>query len=112
MLSKTIHGEKVFGINIDDKTRCAHYFSDLDIIALKFKCCEKWFPCFQCHLETVSHKPEVWTQKEFEKLVVLCGNCGNKLSANEYFSCASNCPQCSAKFNPGCAAHYHLYFET
>jgi uncharacterized CHY-type Zn-finger protein len=25
--------------------------------------------------------------------------------------CDSICPRCAGAFNPGCANHYHLYFE-
>lgn len=35
---KTVHG-----ISVDDKTRCEHYHSLLDIIAIKFKCCGKYY---------------------------------------------------------------------
>lgn len=109
---KTIHGVEVQGVNVDSQTRCAHYHSEIDIIAIKFKCCEKWFPCFECHSETTEHKPEVWKAEEYETPAVLCGNCGNQLSVAEYLDCNSACPNCRHAFNPGCARHYHLYFES
>jgi uncharacterized CHY-type Zn-finger protein len=40
----------------------------------------------------------------------LCGNCGNQLSVDEYMKCDSQCTRCEARFNPGCANHYDLYF--
>jgi len=42
---------------------------------------------------------------------VLCGSCGEVLRIEDYLASDSTCPNCSAAFNPGCATHYHLYFE-
>lgn len=108
---RVIHGEKVFGGLVDDETRCAHYHSDPDIIAIKFKCCGKWFPCRQCHDEGENHDAEVWQQREFSYCVVLCGACGEQLSVDRYLRCENKCPACLSSFNPGCSKHYDLYFE-
>ena len=54
-VSITIHGKVV-----DDNTRCTHYHSALDIIAIKFKCCGKYYPCYQCHEETAGHAALAW----------------------------------------------------
>jgi uncharacterized CHY-type Zn-finger protein len=108
---RIIHGEKVFGLNVDAETRCAHYHSPIDIIAIKFKCCAEWFPCYECHLELREHAAQAWTRDEFETPAILCGACGYQLTINEYLSCDSTCPNCRRQFNPGCAKHYHLYFE-
>ena len=108
---RLIHGETVAGIEVDAQTRCAHYQSELDIIAIKFKCCGRWFPCYECHAECVGHAPEVWANGEFDANAILCGGCGHQLRINEYMNCDSVCPRCENKFNPGCAGHYHLYFE-
>lgn len=102
---------KVEGIKVDSSTRCEHYHSEIDIIAIKFKCCERWFPCFECHAILTNHPPQVWGKNEFEMKAILCGNCEHQLTINEYFACRSICPNCSHQFNPGCANHYHLYFE-
>lgn len=109
---KIIHGTEVCGTKVDAQTRCAHYNSDVDIIAIKFKCCAKWFPCFECHAETTAHSPEVWAVGEFDTPAVLCGGCGHQLSVAEYLECDSICPKCRREFNPGCARHYNLYFES
>ena len=106
-----IHNVNVAGIGVDDRTRCAHYHSERDIIAMKFKCCGEWFPCFECHAELAAHAPQVWPRTEFDVKVVLCGGCGHQLSVREYLDCVSTCPNCSRQFNPGCASHYELYFE-
>lgn len=107
-----IFGESIFGIDVDPQTRCSHYKSELDIIAIKFKCCEKWFPCYECHSEIANHSPALWPKNEFDSPAILCGACGYQLTINEYFSCDSTCPKCERGFNPGCANHYHLYFGT
>ena len=111
-MNKLIHGEKVIGIDVDDETRCAHWHGELDIIAIKFKCCAAWFPCYECHAECAGHTPEVWADGEFDANAILCGGCGHQLKIDEYLNCDSICPRCDSKFNPGCAKHYHLYFES
>ena len=108
---RMIHGEGVFGALVDEQTRCAHYSSPLDIIAIKFRCCGEWYPCFECHQEAANHDAEVWPLEEFLEKAVMCGSCGYQLSVSEYLKCENSCPTCAAAFNPGCANHYHLYFE-
>lgn len=106
-----IGGINVFGKPVDEQTRCVHWHSQLDIIAIKFKCCEEYYPCFSCHEEVATHKPEVWPKAEFNQKAILCGVCGKELSIDEYMSSNHSCPHCKSAFNPGCAKHYHLYFE-
>ena len=108
---RLIHGVSVVGSDVDAQTRCAHWRSELDIIAIKFKCCGEWFPCFECHAECAGHEPEVYARDEFDMPAVLCGNCGHQLTVREYLQSGTRCPLCKSKFNPGCANHYHLYFE-
>ncbi len=97
---------------IDDYTRCSHYHSELDIIAIKFKCCDTYFPCYECHQETENHLPKTWNKSEFNKLAILCGECKQEMSINQYLNSEDSCPYCKASFNPKCKNHYHLYFET
>jgi uncharacterized CHY-type Zn-finger protein len=47
----------VKGVEVDSKTRCRHYHSEKDIIAIKFKCCAVYYPCHFCHEETAGHEP-------------------------------------------------------
>ncbi len=108
---ENIHGHDIHGVGIDPKTRCAHYPTGLDIIAIKFRCCGHWFPCFECHTETARHQARVWPRNERNTKAILCGACGRQLSITEYFESSSACPSCGAQFNPGCQNHYHLYFE-
>lgn len=107
-----IRGINVFGKPVDNQTRCVHWHSELDIIAIKFKCCDKYYPCFSCHEEEADHKHQVWPKAEFDQKAILCGVCGNELSIKDYMASNKTCPHCKSGFNPGCSKHYHLYFET
>ena len=102
---------RVVGIDVDAQTRCAHYHSPLDVVALKFKCCGVWHPCIDCHRALADHAPLPWPMAERSAEAVLCGMCGSRMSIAAYLDCANACPHCGAAFNPGCAAHHHLYFE-
>ncbi|MGQ0541717.1 MAG: CHY zinc finger protein [Blastocatellia bacterium] len=110
-MPELIHGEKVYGVEVEERTRCAHWKSDLDIIAIKFKCCGLLYPCFECHLAVADHAAEVWPTGERNAKAILCGACGSQLTITEYLDCNSRCPNCAGEFNPGCAKHYNLYFE-
>ena len=106
-----IHGVEVLGLDVDPETRCHHWASPLDVIALKFKCCATWYPCHDCHTACADHEPAVWPLAERDERAVLCGVCGHQLTITEYLGSGSRCPACQAAFNPGCALHYDLYFE-
>lgn len=101
---------KVYGPVVDDETRCIHYASPLDVVAIRFKCCGKYYPCYQCHEEAEAHPIERWEKREWDTKAVLCGVCKHEMTIREYMG-ASACPHCGAPFNPGCAAHYPLYFQ-
>src|SRR5437763_12629509 len=34
---------RVLGVNVDRETRCAHYHSPRDIVAIRMKCCNAWY---------------------------------------------------------------------
>ncbi|PSR81933.1 hypothetical protein BD289DRAFT_438354 [Coniella lustricola] len=126
----------VHGIDVTERTQCAHWHSDRDIIAIKHRCCGQYFACISCHnaLTTtptptptasadgqapngsqeggiIPHKADVWRKDERDTPAVLCGNCKRELTVKEYLGCGNACPECQAAFNPGCARHYDLYFE-
>ncbi|MBU9723268.1 MULTISPECIES: CHY zinc finger protein [Bacillaceae] len=109
-----INGVNVRGVRVDEKTRCAHYNTDRDIIAIKFKCCHTYYPCHLCHEEMADHPAIQWGMDERDQVAILCGGCGTELTINEYMDSrsgsASACPNCHASFNEGCRNHYHLYF--
>jgi uncharacterized CHY-type Zn-finger protein len=110
-VTRRIHGVEINGVDVDPETRCAHYRGSNDIVALRFKCCGKWFPCHRCHDEIAGHPAVVWPEQEFDELLVLCGGCGRQMTPREYLDCASTCPACGRSFNPACAKHAHYYFS-
>ncbi|WP_101296728.1 CHY zinc finger protein [Halegenticoccus soli] len=100
------------GVDVDPRTRCAHYRTERDVVAVRFPCCGVYYPCFECHEALADHEPERWRLDERDRRAVLCGACGATLSVREYLTADHRCPRCSVAFNPGCDAHAHLYFET
>lgn len=109
--NKSKDSVKVYGQTVDNETRCIHYHSQLDIIAIKFKCCKKYYPCYECHQEAEIHKPQVWSVAEQDQKAILCGVCKCELTIKEYLNSDNKCTSCKSNFNPGCSLHYHLYFE-
>jgi uncharacterized CHY-type Zn-finger protein len=101
----------VKGQSVDEQTRCVHYHSALDVIAIRFKCCDTYYPCYFCHEETAGHAAEVWPKHLFNTKAILCGVCKGEMSVAEYHNCQYHCPSCNAPFNPKCSNHDHLYFE-
>ena len=100
----------VHGLQLDPETRCAHWHSPRDIIAIKMRCCGRYYACRECHDAMETHAVEVWPEAEWGQPAVLCGACGHELSISEYLACESRCTACGAGFNPGCHKHRHLYF--
>ncbi len=101
---------RVYGATVDDQTRCIHYRTELDVIAIKFACCGRYYPCHLCHAEAETHGAIQWAVADQETKAVLCGVCNAELSIATYLKIDS-CPECGAAFNPGCRLHSHLYFE-
>jgi len=101
----------VHGVAVDGQTRCAHWRSEVDIVAIQMRCCGLYYACRQCHDEIAGHAAQVWPVADWDQAAVLCGACGGEMSVKDYLACASRCPACGAPFNPGCAGHHHLYFE-
>ena len=102
---------RVRGIEIDAQTRCLHYHSATDIVAIKMKCCGVYYACKDCHIALAGHAIAVWPGSEWEQRAVLCGACGAELTIQAYLQCESRCPACGAAFNPRCRTHHHFYFE-
>lgn len=100
----------VHGVDLDSETRCAHYDSSRDVVAIRFPCCGDYFACYDCHTALADHEAERWPADARDHRAVLCGVCGTELTIEEYLRCDDCCPDCGAAFNPGCANHYHLYF--
>ncbi|MGN5883479.1 MULTISPECIES: CHY zinc finger protein [Staphylococcus] len=104
------HSQQVHGIGLDSETRCIHYHTPLDVVAIKFKCCGKYYACIHCHNESEDHAPIPWSKEEYDTHAILCGVCGHELTIAEYTE-TNHCPHCNAPFNPRCEAHYPHYFE-
>jgi uncharacterized CHY-type Zn-finger protein len=102
---------RVLGPTVDKQTRCIHYRTPLDVIAIQFACCLEFYPCHLCHAETADHQTTQWPVDSREARAVLCGVCGHQLTIANYL-CTDACPACTAPFNPGCKLHTDLYFQT
>ena len=102
---------RVLGPTVDDQTRCVHYRTELDVVAIRFRCCGEFYPCHLCHEETAGHEASVWPSGEQDTHAILCGVCGETMSIRDYLD-ADGCSSCQAPFNPGCRLHKHLYFDT
>lgn len=100
----------VLGPVVDGQTRCVHYRTPLDVVAIKFACCGEFYPCHLCHAEAADHVAAQWPVGSRDEPAVLCGVCGNLLAITEYLGVGS-CPGCAAAFNPGCKLHTELYFQ-
>ena len=101
---------RVLGPVVDDQTRCIHYRTALDIIAIQFACCREFYPCHLCHAESADHPAEQWPVADRDEHAILCGACGHLLTIADYLQ-AEHCPACASPFNPGCKLHTHLYFQ-
>ncbi|AXM89925.1 hypothetical protein CI793_04885 [Anoxybacillus ayderensis] len=102
---------EVKGSVIDKHTRCVHYHSERDVIAIKFYCCKTYFPCVHCHEQHGCGKHVVWPKERFHEKAILCGVCQTELTIEQYMTSNYHCPHCYAAFNPGCQLHAHYYFE-
>jgi uncharacterized CHY-type Zn-finger protein len=101
---------EVVGVGLDAQTRCTHYNSAVDVIAIRMKCCGIYYACKDCHEAMAGHAAEVWPRQEWDKVAVMCGVCRREMSVAEYMQSGNACPGCGAAFNPGCRKHYHFYF--
>lgn len=108
---RSVHGYDIYGIGVGPETRCVHYGSERDVIALRLGCCGRFFACHACHAAVADHDAEPWPRDRFDESAVLCGVCGTALTARVYLDADHKCPSCRAGFNPGCVAHHNRYFE-
>lgn len=99
------------GLDLDPQTRCAHYRSSLDVVAIRMRCCGEYYACRECHDALADHPAEVWPRAQWDENAARCGVCGHLMSVAAYLACEDRCPACAAGFNPGCRLHRGLYFE-
>ena len=109
--SVPINDNNAYGIKIDKNTRCIHYSSELDIIAIKFKCCNQYFACHSCHHAIAGHSAERWQKEDFHIKAILCGRCELEMTIDQYLSSENKCFNCRSPLNPQCKTHWNLYFE-
>jgi uncharacterized CHY-type Zn-finger protein len=105
-----INGIPVYGLELDQNSRCKHYHGENDVIAIRLKCCDRYYACCKCHEELESHKIIPWPTECFGEKAVLCGRCGHDLTIAEYLNSNYRCPYCSTAFNLRCSLHYPIYF--
>lgn len=110
LLFEHVPSEEVRGVELDEQTRCVHYGTDEDVVAIRFGCCEEYYGCFKCHEAVAEHPAEPWPTERRAEPAVRCGVCESEMTAVEYLATEA-CPNCEVRFNPGCAEHYHVYFE-
>ena len=101
---------RVLGRTVDDETRCVHYATPLDVIAIRFACCGEYYPCHLCHAECADHPAEQWPREQRDREAILCGVCSTELTIDRYLE-VDGCPNCDARFNPGCHLHSAYYFQ-
>lgn len=111
MEARLIHSTLVHGVDVDDMTRCRHYAGPSDIIAMRFRCCDGYYSCHQCHEALAHHVATRWKRSEYGAKAILCGACGGELTIEQYMASGFLCPACGAMFNAGCKNHYDLYFQ-
>jgi uncharacterized CHY-type Zn-finger protein len=111
IVGRSIGDHLVSGVDVDASSRCAHYGTDRDVVAIRFACCDRFYPCHACHDAVVDHDAEQWPRDRFDEPAVLCGGCANALAIEAYLGADDECPTCGHAFNPGCAAHADRYFE-
>ena len=62
---------RVLGPVVDDMTRCVHYRTEVDIVAIRFTCCNEYYPCHRCHEETADHPAQQWKLSERDQEAAL-----------------------------------------
>ena len=107
----SVDGTEVVGLEVDPETRCAHYHTERDVLAIAFPCCGTFYPCYECHEAVADHEAEVWPLSARDEPALLCGACGRRHAIAAYLDSPLACPDCGAAFNPGCRDHYDRYFE-
>lgn len=97
---------KIYGQQLEAAGRCQHYHSDLDVVALWCKQCQKFWACYQCHDTLCDHE---FVPLPKAQAPVLCGACRRVMTYTQYQR--GKCPNCGYPFNPRCELHTAHYFQ-
>lgn len=100
----------VYGDVLDAETRCLHYHSELDVIALRCFACRRYYPCYHCHDKYEDHAYLAYPS-QLDHPIVLCGVCHQEMTVGDYRAGEGHCPNCQVSFNPGCYRHEDIYFK-
>lgn len=95
---------RIRGIDVDAQSRCAHWHSDVDVVANTCGACHELWACALCHDELADHR---FAPVDRHLPSVMCGACGRMMTHAEY---GASCPSCGHPFNPGCKLHEDTYF--
>nr|WP_081214804.1 CHY zinc finger protein [Streptococcus oralis] len=101
---------KIYGLLVDDESRCVHYHSEKDIVSLQCYECKKYYACYQCHNALENHNFAPYPLSLTEDRPILCGKCKKILTFQEYQK-QTACPYCKTFFNSGCKEHHSYYFK-
>src|ERR1700683_5277358 len=100
---------EVLGVQLDAQTRCAHWRSALDIVAIRMKCCGAYYACKDCHEALAGHAIEAWPRAARAEGAWLWGAGGAEMTIAAYLAGADAGPSCRAPFNPACRTHHPFY---
>lgn len=101
---------KIYGGLLDQASRCRHYHTVLDIVALKCFACRNYYACYKCHDSLEAHPYQAYPDNRVADKVVICGVCKEEMTIAEYRS-SKTCPNCQSAFNPACGKHDAIYFS-
>ena len=86
-----VHGHAVRSADVDEETRCAHNGTERDVVAIRFHCCDTYYPCHRCHVTSSTKTPSggPWGTR---------GARGAELAIQAYIG-VSACPDRGIRFN-------------
>ncbi|PSL43963.1 putative CHY-type Zn-finger protein [Salsuginibacillus halophilus] len=101
----------VYGLDLDEKSRCQHYHTAVDIISNACACCDSFYACARCHQAVMNRPFQPFPASRRKEGCVMCGNCGYKMTKEVYQTANDQCPECDHPFNPNCKQHAKWYFS-
>lgn len=76
---------KIYGFLVDNESRCQHYHTELDIVALKCFECLNYYACYQCHDSLEEHSFRAYPCQLKQDKVLICGVCQHEMTIEEYY---------------------------